>query len=73
MGGEKLLVGSAVGCDDNSPPATTTLVDSSLTALSTRADLAGLAGLTGLAGLAASDNNSYSYCHTLLLEISKKS
>ena len=70
MGGEKLLVGSAVGCDDNSPLATTTLVDSSLTALSTRADLAGLAGL---AGLAASDNNFYSYCHRLLLEISKKS
>lgn len=53
MGGEKLLVGSAVGCDDNSPLATTTLVDSSVTALSARAALA------DLATIAASDNNSY--------------
>ena len=53
MGGEKLLVGSAVGCDDNSPLATTTLVDSSLTALSARAALA------DLATIAASGNNSY--------------
>jgi len=53
MGGEKLLVGSAVGCDDNSPLATTTLVDSSVTALSA------LAALADLATFAASDNNSY--------------
>ena len=66
-----MLVGSAVGCDDNSPLATTTLVDSSVTALSARAALA------DLATFAACDNNSYFsfyfHCHTLSLEISKKS